>query len=212
MCRKIMVAKYFRILKLLVTVDIDPQPLPANKIKLASGQYKAISAVTSKEFRLMLLGKERLNVKRLNEDIDDYTSKEYFAQIRRLTSTKHKNTLLRIWNGDSLSNSRLAHYGIVNSNRCPKCNALDTREHMLIGCVHANRVWSILIGTFPKSPRISMMQYAIGINDSRTILMVKAEILKYLMHFRELEPETVINKTKAFLKSINSRNMELADW
>jgi len=33
-------------------------------------------------------------------------------------------------------------------------------------------------------------------------LMVKSEILKYLMHFRKLDPEQIINKTYAHLNIV----------
>jgi hypothetical protein len=212
LCRKIMMAKYFRILKLLIQTDLDPQPVLADKIKLINGKYKHIWFVMSKEFRLLLSGKDTPNGNKLGENIDEHTSKDYLTQVKRLISTKHKNTLLRVWNGDCLSNSRLVHYGIVDSNRCPKCNEIDSTEHMLITCRHAERVWNTLMNKIPKGSGTTMMQYAIGINDTKTNLMIKAEILKYLMHYRELNSDNVINRTKSFLQSVNSRNTELTNW
>ncbi len=165
--------------------------------------------VTSKEFRMMLGQVETFNKNMLGEDLDINTCKEYFAQIRRLKSTKHKNTLLRIWNGDCLSNSRLIHLGIKDTNICPKCGELDTPKHLLINCRHAKRVWEMLMQKIPQRAACSAMQYAIGINDTRSKLMVKAEVLKYLMHFRELDPEEIINKSLSYLKAVNNRDTEL---
>ncbi len=145
----------------------------------------------------------------MGERIDEHTSKGYFAQIKRLISTKHKNTLLRVWNGDCLSYSRLVCYGIVNSDRCPRCNEFDSPEHMILNCVFAKRTWELLQQKIPKKINCSWLQYAIGLNDSCSIMMVKAEILKYLMHFREVEPENVIIKTIAYLKTVNRLNREI---
>jgi hypothetical protein len=61
----------------------------------------------------------------------------------------------------------------------------------------------------PNGAGRSMVQYAIGINDSRSLLMVKAEILKYLMHFRELTPEEIIHKSLAYLKTVNRADREI---
>jgi hypothetical protein len=208
-CKNIMSAKYLRILKLLVRNDIPLLDGNATKVKLVSCRYKEIDKVTSKEFRLMLKGKVKLNVTKLGDNLEASTIKEYFAQIKRLPNTRHKNTLLRIWNGDCLSNSRLYHFGIAESNTCPRCNDYDSSEHMLINCITARRVWDLLMQKIPKSPNVSMLHYAIGINDTKSILMVKAEILKYIMHYRELQAEEMILKSLHYLKLVHKRNAEI---
>ncbi len=53
------------------------------------------------------------------------------------------------------------------------------------------------------------MQYAIGINDTRTHLMIKAEILKFLMHLRDLTPEETLHKSIAYLKAVNRNDREI---
>jgi hypothetical protein len=205
-CRKIMIAKFFRIVKIVHQRNIDPPMGKAEKIKLAGGNYKHIADVTSKEFRQLLQSKTKFNENKLGIPLDDHTCRGYMAQIKRLISTKHKNTLLRVWNGDCLSYSRLVHYGVVDTDRCPRCNEHDSPEHMILGCVFAKRTWELLQQKIPKRLNCSWLQYAIGINDSYSSLSVKAEVLKYLMHFRELEPESIINKTIAYLKTVNRNN------
>jgi hypothetical protein len=54
-----------------------------------------------------------------------------------------------------------------------------------------------------------MLHYAIGINDTKSILMVKAEILKYIMHYRELQAEEMILKSVHYLKLVHKRNAEI---
>ena len=210
-CRRVMTAKFFRIVKLMNHRNIRPQMERAEKIRLAGKNYKNISTVTSKEFRLLLFNNIGVNSNRLGENIDEQASKSYLAQIRRLISTKHKNTLLRVWNGDCLSHSRLIHYGVVDTDRCPRCNDFDSPEHMLLNCAYSRRTWELLQQRIPKRANSSMMQYAIGINDTCSVMMVKAEVLKYLMHFRDIEPESIINKTIAYLKTVNRYNREIGN-
>jgi hypothetical protein len=54
----------------------------------------------------------------------------------------------------------------------------------------------------PKRDGIPMKHYIIGLNDDYYQLMVKAEVLKHLMHFREEEPVQIISKIYAQLKVI----------
>ena len=56
---------------------------------------------------------------------------------------------------------------------------------------------------------MALMHYAIGINDSKSNLMVKAEVLKYIMHYRELESEEMVCKTLAYLKLMHKRNADI---
>jgi len=171
-------------------------------MKLANGTYKSVSKISSKDFRLLLGEKPSINLSQWGANLDLATIKEYLNQIKRLQNTRQKNTLLRVWNGDCLGHARLVHLGVVVSNECPNCGDYDTAEHMLIECTKARRTWELLKHRLPERPGISMIHYAIGINDPRSHLMLKAEILKYLMHFRELQPEQIIRKTFSYMDTI----------
>ncbi len=140
------------------------------------------------------------------EDLDNYTVREYLNQVKRLVNTKQKNILLRIWNGDCLSYSRLSHFGIVPTSQCPNCHAFDSPLHMLTECVLARQVWQQLKAKIPIRPSYTLMQYAIGINDSSSVLMVEAEILKYLMHFRDCTADQIVACVIMYLKMVNRNN------
>jgi hypothetical protein len=212
LCKKLFQAKYFRLVHTLTqrNVVVRPNNNNINKIKLANVVYKNIELVTSLEFRNLLQGQQHIINSRFRHNLDERTLMEYFRQIKGLINTRHKNTLLRVWNGDCLSNSRLFHFGIVNSNVCPNCGLYDTPEHMLFDRAKSKRVWELLMDKIPKPTTRTTMHYVIGINDSKSYLMVKAELLKYIMHFRDLEPEEMLRKALTYLKVVNRNNPTLA--
>jgi hypothetical protein len=211
LCKKLLQSKFVRIVQLLTQRNIAIQPHNVNKVKLVNGTYKNIELVTSMEFRHLLQGNVQMATSRFRQNLDDHTLAEYFKQIKKLPNTRHKNTLLRVWNGDCLSNSRLLHLGIAYSNACPNCGEYDTPEHMLFDCVNSRRVWELLMDKIPRPTARSIMHYAIGINDSKTFLMVKAELLKYIMHFRDLDPEVKLRRALTYLKAVNKNNPVLAN-
>jgi hypothetical protein len=210
-CKKIFKSNFGRILRLMIQENIRATPGITNKIRIKNGTYKNIELVTSKEFRCILGNDPQVVSSRFDQGLDGHTIGEYFKQINRLPNTRHKNTLLRVWNGDCLSYSRLYHLGIVDTTACPNCGENDTPEHMLFECTNSKRVWQILIEKIPKPPLRSLQQYAIGINDTKTYLMIKAEILKYIMHQRNLDPEVKVRKSHAYLKAVNQNNQILAN-
>jgi uncharacterized protein (UPF0335 family) len=64
------------------------------------------------------------------------------SHLKKLTSVKHKNTMLRILNGDIFCKLRLHRFKMIDSNLCDRCGEIETSEHLLINCPHANRIWS----------------------------------------------------------------------
>jgi hypothetical protein len=151
-CKKVIRAKYLRVIKLATQNNIVWQELGENRIKLITRKYQILSKVTSNEFRLLLGSVKVFHKCRYLEDLDDYTMREYLNQVKRLVNTKQKNILLRIWNGDCLS----------------------------------------------------------YINDSWSVLMVKAEILKYLMHFQDWTADQIVACAIMYLKMVNRNNLVIS--
>jgi len=213
--KKIVKAYYLRIIKLLWRSNCQCELIQNEKFPTSNGRYKLIHMITSKEFREFLNGSVKMLHPKidLSVDINDnygrYSIKNYFSRIKRLANTRHKNTLLRIWNGDCLSNSRLIHLGIVNTNLCPNCGLLDTPCHLLIECQTATLTWQRLMVKIPKDPTITLMEYAIGFYDGRIEMSIKAEILKMLMHFRNMDSDAIHTRLRNYFMSINPNNEKI---
>ena len=61
----------------------------------------------------------------------------------------------------------------------------------------------------PKSNNIQLIDYALGIYDSKIELWIKAETLKMLMHFRDLEAESILRRLKNYFLTVNARNRRI---
>jgi hypothetical protein len=109
-------------------------------------------------------------------------------------------------NGDCLSYSRLSHFGIVLTKECPNCRAFDSPLLMITECLHARQVWQQIKAKLPIRPGYTQMQYAIGINDPWSGLMVKAETLKYLMHFQNWTADQIVTCVIMYLKMVIRNN------
>jgi hypothetical protein len=66
------------------------------------------------------------------------------ATLKKVTNVKHKNTMLRILNGDIFCKERLFRFKMIDNNRCDRCGDIETSQHMLIDCPDANKIWSHL--------------------------------------------------------------------
>ena len=67
------------------------------------------------------------------------------GKIRKLTSVRHKSTLLRIAHGEIYSNSRLFKFGLVPSAACNNCDhEMETITHKILECPTAKTAWDKL--------------------------------------------------------------------
>jgi len=210
--KKVIKSFYLRIIKALWQANKQCAVIQNEKFVTPNGTYKLIYMISSKEFRELIRGKIKLLQPKIPVELDvenedgKYHAKNYFNTIRRLANTRHKNTLLRIWNGDCLSHSRLVHLRVVDTNLCPNCGMVDTPTHMLIECHIASQTWIRLIEKIPKNQHISLMEYAIGLYDGSIEMSIKAEILKMLMHCRSMSADAIHRRLKNYFMTVNSKN------
>ena len=63
-------------------------------------------------------------------------------QLKKLTSTRHKNIILRVAHGDIFSNSRLCKFGLRDTANCANCpEAVETIQHRIMECPLALETW-----------------------------------------------------------------------
>jgi hypothetical protein len=74
-------------------------------------------------------------------NIDNNHTLTLLSTMRRLTSVKSKNTLLRILNGDLTTKSRLNKMGLADNSKCGKCDLDEDKVHLLVECPDAKKMW-----------------------------------------------------------------------
>jgi hypothetical protein len=74
-------------------------------------------------------------------DVKEANIMVLLSNIRNITSVYHKNTFLRILNGDILCNSKLYKMGLTDTSKCKRCGQEEDREHLLIECDEIKAMW-----------------------------------------------------------------------
>ena len=65
------------------------------------------------------------------------------SKLRKLTSVRHRSTLLRVAHGEIYSNSRLFKFGLIANPSCQNCGyELETITHKIIECPTAMSAWN----------------------------------------------------------------------
>jgi hypothetical protein len=109
---------------------------------------KINSSTSSKEIRSILDNRSsnanRVIEPKILENLDKPKLMVSLAHLKKTTSVHHKNTMLRILNGDIFCNERMHRFGMIESNNCERCGQIETSKHLLLECPQANQIWSHL--------------------------------------------------------------------
>ena len=91
-------------LKIAVRLNLDPAEADFNETYHAAKQHKSFEKITSKEIRTSRSTKEQIKTLKLGVTLTDSESYNWGFKLSKLTSTRHKNTILKISHGDSREN------------------------------------------------------------------------------------------------------------
>ena len=103
-----------------------------------------ISALSSKQIRLMNLQVANCAFK-VGTPLMPGELLSWTRKIKKLTSTRHKNILLRLVHGDIFTNERLHRFGLRESAACSNCpEPVETIVHRIAECPKAIITWNNL--------------------------------------------------------------------
>ena len=108
---------------------------------------KRISTLSSKQLRISRSPNEETMqcIYKLGLIMTPGELKAWTIRIKKLTSTRHKNILLRAAHGDIFSNSRLFKFGLKDDPKCSNCDEpIETVIHRLVECPKALAAWTLL--------------------------------------------------------------------
>ena len=119
--------------------------------------------------------------------------------ISKLTNSKLKSILLRCLHGDVYSRERMVRFGMMEDNRCPRCDEVETTQHMLCDCTYVKSIWfEIYKLTNIKADSLNEILGLHPFHDKVT-LTIHAETLRRLLAI-----ERPITDPRALVKSIIS--------
>ena len=127
-------------LKEAVTLNVARVPQTCRSI-IRQGKFALIEKCTSKEIRESRQDSEPIKNFRIGLNLTTAESLSWLLKISKITSTKHKNVILRVAHGDVYTMEKLYRFGLEASNICPRCDEVETLEHKFIDCPYTDRLW-----------------------------------------------------------------------
>ena len=170
---------------------------------------KHLVKCTSKEIRLQRCSKVPITQYKVGLDLTEREALSWGLKISKLTSIRHRATLLKVAHGDVYTKDKLQSYGLTPDNKCPRCNNIETLEHKVLNCNYVSRIWLETASTLKENWNGPTLKFIFGANIDQSLegLVVKAEILNKILSLREeqnylIHPKSLV---KAVIKSLTMK-------
>ena len=170
--------------------------------------YKNLSLMTSKEIREQRNPQIPECLFKIGLALTPAESLNWLDKVNKLTSTKHKNSVLRTIHGDIYSNERLFRFGMSDSPLCLACGQIDTLSHKIFECPVSKEIWDLTLSATDKlrptlvhAANEDYLQriFAACSDTNTTIITIHAEVLSRLISPIDKPPPRILLQSALLL-------------
>ena len=121
--------------------------------------------------------------------------------LRKLTSTRHKNVVLRVFHGEIYTKVKLNRFGLIDSTECPRCGQPEDLDHKFVTCDYVKRIWDATFNLTRKLKPLTNLnsgtleQIFDTDNPSKLVLTIHAEVLQRILGLRDDSNFLILPKT-----------------
>jgi len=139
--------------------------------------------VEAKEFRRLLSNPGKIIDFKSGVICTEEDTSSWAQRVRKLSSIRHRNILLRTAHGDIMTRSRAFRFGLEEDMHCPDCGEVENLNHFFVDCILMKKVWEFtpkLLSEFdPKVSVCASISSILGFDRGvgRLQLTVNSEIL-----------------------------------
>ncbi len=115
-------------------------------IQLNYQNRKAVETITAKELQNILkTALNRLESVDFNQRLGTTNFKpEYIINFRKMCqNSKLRNIFFRLIHNDFFTHERMLRYKMTFSDKCPRCEEVESTKHLLWECAHVRQIWSL---------------------------------------------------------------------
>ena len=201
-----------KIRKLEIATNINPGATAPffSETYYVNKKHKPLSCVTSKEIRLNRASKVPGGQLKIGVTLSEAEIRCWGSKLAGLTSTRHKNTLLRVVHGEVYTQSKLHRFGMSDTDKCPRCNDSEDLKHKFVDCQYVERIWlsakpyldKLQLSPENNPDRIKTAIAALS-NSSLASMTYTAELLQTILYFKP-EQEYLVHPKQIALRTLKN--------
>ena len=179
-------------LRRAIEVNTGPNAPDFGETYYTGSLHKPLHLFTSKEIRTSRCNKQPIQEFKIGLRLTVNESLSWGLRLSKLSSTRHKNTLLKAVHGDVYTKDKLFRFGLRDSDLCPRCDQKEDLEHKLLTCPYAHRIWTRAIPYIEKlntqqDPNATRLCLALGATKDTSLaaLTLSAELLQVILALKD---------------------------
>ena len=103
----------------------------------------------------------------------------------RCKNTKLRHIFFKVISGDIFSKERMCKFGMVDNNRCERCEGVESSKHLLWECSESRKIWSLFnewkVSHSPNSPSVNEYRDIYWVDDNAHVCKVKFKVIQELI-------------------------------
>ena len=164
-----------------------------NLLYFVHGAPTRLDKLTSKEIRKSRSSSKPIVTFKIGLNLTDKESLSWGHRLSKLTSTKHRDILLKVAHGDVYTQDKLFRFGMVDNNKCPRCNLRETLQHKFLECDYVTRIWSevnkyylSLNSNITQNQQLLMVKnaFAAELDHNLVTMTLSAEVLTRILYLK----------------------------
>ena len=197
----------YQILRTSLNLNI-PRPEAGDNLTYWLKGLKPLCKLSAKEFRNAHSQWLPLCTYKIGAILSPIENSNWTFKLGKLTSTRHKNLLLRVAHGDWYSKERLFRFGLADDPLCESCGQIETISHKALKCQVKFNIWKSLARqeNIDLDSLAEPMEFVLGMHKHENLasIVVHAELLSMILYKTpELPPERIIELVKNKLKRVD---------
>ena len=181
---------------------------------IVAGRPKQLGDCGSKTIRETFFKQDLITSYKIGLNLRKNEALNWANRVAKLSSVRHRNTILRVAHGDIYTNEKLFRFGLGESDKCDRCNEIDTLQHKFFDCQYVKEIWkhlgrltnTVIPGNLNLIDNIKANLGA-TVDSNMTIVTINAEVLQRILALRR-EQDYLIHPKKIIelaLKLIHRR-------
>ena len=104
-------------------------------------KFRNLATLSSKDIRLSRQDSTPITIFKMGPIMNPLQGMNWGYTLAKLTSTKHKDLILRLAHGELYSKERLHRYRLIDNPLCSRCGDIENLQHKYFDCPYIKEIW-----------------------------------------------------------------------
>jgi hypothetical protein len=198
--------------------NINNNSVGMKNILMKGEEWMELNRISTKELqRTLKVAKNKISAQDFNIRLGtiDYRKENIIKFRQQCKNVKLRHIYFRLISKDFFTMEKMFKYRMVNSNKCMRCDEIETYKHLIWECEEAKRIWhlfnELVVSEKQKEGKILDYDDVFKIGSTKIINKVKIRVIQAMIQIERPVNWTQVNITRIIneIRNIESCKIKL---